>query len=313
MPGKTDIEWTDFTSNPIVAHVNIDGPDPNGVDGKRGWHCVKVSEGCRNCYAERINQRFGTGLPYTQQSARMIKVGFNRREIKSLIHSKAIAGKRVFVGDMTDIFGPQVTLEMLDELFAIFALRGDVTFQLLTKRPQRMGEYLQRIAGDMTHLQRMAHEKGLVLRPPWPLPNVWAGTSVEDQPSADRRIPALLECPARVRFVSAEPLLGAVILRAAQSRENQKVTGIDWVICGGESGPGARGMNPVWVKALRLQCSCSGVPFFFKQWGRLSNNPDQCDPTARENAGDVKGGCMLDGRIWQDMPLQPRRADDDQQ
>lgn len=150
----------------------------------------------------------------------------------------------------------------------------------------------------------------------WPLPNVWIGVSVEDQARADERIPLLLETPAAVRWVSAEPLLGRVDLRA------MKRDGLDWVVAGGESGPGARPMHPDWARSLRDQCVATGIPYFFKQWGEWVPAPEEMNYAEaaalacrlnREfepwssghtviRVGKRKAGRLLDGREWNEYP-----------
>jgi protein gp37 len=205
--------------------------------------------------------------------------------------------RRIFVENQSDLFAEWVTDEMLDCIFAVTALCPQHIFQVLTKRPERMLAYLQgKIALRIQILfqhhistekwgRKAEKSRGVSLGAPvaWPFPNVWLGVSVENQAAADERIPLLLQMPAAVRFASCEPLLGPVSLEelpshsgigrhlAAFSNFRDKYadvkTGIDWVICGGESGPGARPMHPDWARRLRDQCAAAGVPFFFKQWG----------------------------------------------
>ncbi len=205
---------------------------------------------------------------------------------------------RVFVNSMSDLFHEGVPDEFIDQVFAIMALCPQHTFQILTKRPARMMEYFQKL---MCRRQWRAgkedvdQETGAIIswlaafseehRGPdfgrqtaeamsqgWPLPNVWLGTSIEDQATADARIPHLLKTPAAVRFLSYEPALGPVDIREFLYRKMLQRIGaemqtINWVICGGESGPGARPMHPDWARSVRDQCQAAGVAFFFKQWG----------------------------------------------
>jgi len=206
-----------------------------------------------------------------------------------------------FVNSMSDLFHESVPDEVIDRVFAVMALCPQHTFQVLTKRSARMREYLAAHdtskAGDsitnaaflMNGLVRGYRGQGGSAT--WPMPNVWLGVSVEDQKRADERIPDLLATPAAVRFLSCEPLLGLVdltgIMQPGTSYVYQPLRGvrfdpmappsygsdeeetakIDWVIVGGESGPGARPMHPDWAHSLRDQCAAAGVPFFFKQWG----------------------------------------------
>lgn len=277
---KSNIEWTDYTSNPIKYRER--------ATGKVVWGCVKVSGGCGHCYAEDLAKRYGKGGPFTVGRMAELEPFVSEAELKALLSVKKLqAGSKVFVGDMTDIFGAWVPFEMLVRLFAVFARRPDVIFQLLTKRPERMREFI----GDLmrgTPSVAVLKEAGLdELR--WPLPNVWLGTSVEDQPAADKRIPELLATPAVVRYLSCEPLLGPVTLPREPSvsygscSENGRALGIEgrlhWVIVGGESGPKARPFDVAWGRSLHWQCASAGVAFFMKQYGskpvdgRFSNDP----------------------------------------
>ncbi len=313
MGKDTGIEWTDATWNPI-----------------RG--CSRVSEGCRNCYAEQMAYRFSAmGQPYAglvvmkNNHARWTgKVDFVEKHLLDPLKWKpgrpifdASSGElvgrdpkrslRIFVNSMSDLFHENVTDEMLDKIFAVMALCPQHTFQVLTKRPERMLEYLHQAVDerDMQRWHNAAIEAG-IFQPKrtigsfdeveWPLLNVWLGVSVENQAAADERIPVLLGTPAAVRFISAEPLLGHVdIVRfmphwkcqcgAVAMPLTDEITcscekpyeddwsrsldgyGLSWVIVGGESGPGARPMHPDWARSLRDQCAAAKVPFFFKQWG----------------------------------------------
>ncbi|WP_285905498.1 phage Gp37/Gp68 family protein, partial [Pseudodesulfovibrio pelocollis] len=264
---------------------------------------------------------------------------------------------RVFVGSMTDLFHESVPDKWLDMLFARMAETTRITYQILTKRPQRMREYLDSI-GRRASVMLARHEiylpdylKGTTTDvedgTPWPLPNVWLGVTVEDQLRADERIPLLLDTPAAVRYVSYEPGLGAVDLDRIQTeggtyhalsgsvgvegRGQAPYRKLDWVICGGESGPGARPMHPEWARGLRDQCQEAGVPFFFKQWGEWGDLPsrlmaEKCvavtldgqtySPDAaafngeslpygaaiRCRVGKKAAGRLLDGREWNEFP-----------
>lgn len=207
--------------------------------------------------------------------------------------------------------------------FAVMALAQQHTFQILTKRADRMRLYLDRasgrIADTIVHMRRNRGDRNLRIGPLahlppgarwWPLPNVWLGVSVEDQRRANDRIPDLLAIPAAVRWISAEPLLGAIDLvnitggTATSSRlavnaltgsiyrpdKGARAPGprLDWVVAGGESGPGARPMHPDWARQLRNQCAGAGVPFFFKQWGewKCALDRDRDDPDWRADYGN---------------------------
>jgi protein gp37 len=166
---------------------------------------------------------------------------FHAHRIAEPLHWKKAS--RVFVNSMSDLFHEKVDDWWIDRIFAQMMNCPRHTFQILTKRAQRMRTWCEEL-----------RQQGVM-----PLENVWLGVSVENQRFADERIPLLLETPAAVRFISAEPLLGPIRTLATSS--------LDWVIVGGESGPNARPMHPEWALSLRDQCASAGVPFFFKQWG----------------------------------------------
>lgn len=278
----TGIEWTDYSANPLRAVTR---------EGKPGWACVKVSSGCANCYSESINLRFGTGLPFVAKAMPDVRVVLDEQRVAAMLAAKprgpfrAPDGRpKVFIGDMTDVFGSWVPFETLDRLFAIFALRPDIDWQVLTKRPERMAEYLNENDGLTTPARvresamdyRRRHDLNLCWTfESWPLPNVWLGTSVEDQAAAGERIPHLLRCPAAVRFLSVEPLLGPVDLtevptrRAGASDSCRMRDMLHWVIVGGESGAKARACDVAHVESVRDQCAAAGVACFIKQLGSL--------------------------------------------
>lgn len=272
MSDKTQIEWTDATWNPI-----------------RG--CSRVSEGCRHCYAEGqaariIRMERGRGVPEGEGSydGLLAKGGQWNGRIKvvpdvmeqPLRWSKPRA---IFVNSMSDLFHENVADDVIDRVFAIMAKASQHTFQILTKRPERMAKYMQGLQAaadswapktvdgvftptqvlNIRYLSRKMGASGF--KAPWPLPNVWIGVSVESQESANERIPQLLETTAAVRWLSMEPLLGPVDVSAWLG------TGIDWVVAGGESGPQARPMHPLWPRQIRDQCAAANVPFLMKQWG----------------------------------------------
>lgn len=363
---RTDIEWADYAFNPLRAI--------HRQTGKVGWACQKVSAGCRECYAEVINKRFGTGEPFSAAGMKNVEVVLDHQRVAAALRfriPRGFTGKagdgrpKVFVCDMTDLFGEWVPFETMDRLFALFALRPDIDWMLLTKRPERMAEYfdgLDRKYAVHAAMERMCStlDDGTVpakLDPlngrkfivpaarwaaapafptglSWPLPNCWLGASFENQQAADLRIHHLLRCPAAVRFVSCEPLLGLVdlirsidvVIDVNGDREVPAVDGlaawIHWVIAGGESGPGARPMHPDWPQSLRDQCVAAGVPFFFKQWGawepcRFARLPtsrsyfefDALDqPQAMHRVGKKAAGRLLDGREWNEFPKEPPHA-----
>ena len=280
MGAKTEIAWTDSTWTPIRARVK-EGP----LAGHVGPHCERVSQGCVNCYSETNNGRClpanGTGLPFNRQSRDKVDIFVDEKILTHPLHWKA--ARRIFVCSQTDLFGEWVTDEMIDRVFAVMALCPQHTFQCLTKRPERMRKHVGAMGTrcnssfddyDASRRVGARHcaESYPMHKKRWPLPNVWLGVSCEDQKTADERIPLLLQTPAAVRFVSLEPLLGPVDLppdwlafERCGGGHITRSTKLDWVILGGESGPGARPMHLDWVRSVRDQCQSAGVAFFFKQ------------------------------------------------
>ena len=216
MSDKSAIEWTDATWNPVTG-------------------CTKVSPGCAHCYAETMTLRFKRGGPFLPGKT-TIRLHPERLDQPAKWRSP----RRVFVNSMSDLFHEEVPFGFVEQVFSKMEAYSQHTYQILTKRPERMREYVQ-WTGD----------------PRWP-ENVWAGVSVENQYWADRRVPLLREVPSFVRFLSCEPLLKPLEL---------DLRDIDWVIVGGESGPKARKMELAWAIDIRDQCAKAGVAFFFKQWG----------------------------------------------
>lgn len=279
MSANTQIEWTDRTWNPV-----------------RG--CSVVSPGCVNCYAMKFAHRFnGPGKPY-EGLTKQTKAGPQWTGQVRLVEDALLEPlkwrkpARVFVNSMSDLFHADVPDEFIVRAFAVMALAPRHTFQILTKRPSRMLEWMtsRGRAADvaiavfrrfqvLAEADRNAREAVAV----WPLPNVWLGVSVEDQQRADERIPLLLQTPAAVRFISAEPLLGPVNLHPWLTGHEQAGTPfdgaphvggcvaytppLDWVIVGGESGPGARRCDVAWVRSVVRQCREVSVPVFVKQLG----------------------------------------------
>lgn len=303
MPNKTNIEWTDYTSNPIAP-----------VGG--GWGCSKVSPGCDHCYAERLNKWRGNKRDFQGRWKFYLK----EKELEGLKRLNYQVGDfgtstYVFLGDMTDIFHPDVPFTMLEELFAVLDECDLLTVQLLTKRPGRMAYFANQVLGGS-----------------WP-PNVWAGTSVEAEWDGRRhlikRLDLLAQVPAKVRFVSYEPALGPVDFTPWLGVQHYPLTpeaeyvafrdpSVHWVITGGESGPGARPMHPAWVRSARDQCQAAGVAFFLKQWGLyepagypvIGNAPWTAMPWLDIGDGfppmvrltNKVGTAFLDGREWREFP-----------
>jgi len=354
MSDHTSIEWADATWNPVVG-------------------CSVVSPGCTNCYAMRLANRL-LDKPGAQYAGTTQRVNGNAVWTGKValapdhILTQPMRWKRprrIFVNSMGDLFHEGVPDAWIDRAFAVMALCPQHTFLVLTKRAARMREYFTANTGefDTGHacgriadaIQPMRTDNRAVGPVPhlhggerwWPLANVWLGVSAEDQQRADERIPDLLATPAVKRFVSCEPLLGPIRFREVlgddwlASGRSGEARGLDWVIVGGESGPGARPMHPDWVRALRDQCGAAGVPFFFKQWGEwLPWEPEHgpCwvaqngrsedhhnlfpveideDPAwddglwaldgntghaAFQRVGKSRAGRLLDGREWNEVP-----------
>lgn len=334
MADKSKIEWCDASWNPI-----------------RG--CSRVSEGCRHCYAERVAARFsGLGQPYeglavmTPSGARWTgEVRLVEEHLEDPLRWKR--PRRIFVNSMSDLFHESVPDEWIDRICAVMALAPQHIFQVLTKRPERMRDYMARgrdrivshmkskaaagVNGWADWTPRVARHKCWIEKfdehVGFPLPNVWLGVSVEDQKSADERIPLLLQTPAAVRWLSCEPLLGSIDLNSNAIRvDADSYAGqVHWVVVGGESGAGARPMNPEWARALRDECVAAGIPFFFKQWGQWFPVCEAVPEGAAWEIGKEKAlthihlwrdeaenvsvlvgkknaGRLLDGREWNDYP-----------
>ena len=281
MADRTRIEWTDATWNPITG-------------------CSVVSPGCTNCYAMRLA---GTRLRHHPTRAGLTRdtragpvwtgeVRLNEAALMQPLHWKR--PRRIFVCAHGDLFHESVPDEWIDKVFARMALAPQHTFQVLTKRTRRMRGYIENAIARVANAIRPLRTDTRAVGPLphldggerwWPLANVHLGTSVEDQPRADERIPDLLATEAAVRFVSAEPLLQTLDLGSYVGRSIFGIDSdhtpellvpfprLDWVIVGGESGPGARPMHPDWARSLRDQCVAAGVPFFFKQMARKAPIP----------------------------------------
>ena len=221
--------------------------------------CTKVSPGCAHCYAETFAERFRgvRGHPYEQGFD--LKLWPERLELP-LTWKRP---KMIFVNSMSDLFHADVPDAFIQQVFDVMARAHWHTFQVLTKRPENAAEM----------------SAGL----PWP-DNVWMGTSVENQRFTSR-VSSLTRTDARVKFLSCEPLLGPLCL---------DLRAIDWVIVGGESGPGARPMRADWARSVRQQCMDAGVPFFFKQWGAHDEHGVR--------VGKHRAGRVLDGRTWDGFP-----------
>lgn len=283
MGDKSQIEWTDATW-PVVTG------------------CTRVSPGCDHCYAFALHDRRHVAWKrgrWPDAPAQYHRPFSRVQLLEDRLNwpLKWRTPRRIFVPSMGDLFHEDVPDEFITRVFAVMALAPQHTFQVLTKRPERMAAWV----GDPWVLENMyAHWFEFSDGPRevnrWPLPNVWLGTSVESQAAADQRIPHLLRTPAAVRFLSCEPLLGPIDLRqylgycpwcgfpradwtdadrdespdgcaCCEARPSLRDTGIHWIIIGGESGPGARSMDIDWARWLIAQCRDAGVPVFVKQLG----------------------------------------------
>src|SRR3990167_8814640 len=275
---ETSIAWTDYSSNPLRYR---------DAAGKTVWACVHASPGCQHCYAESTAKRFHHGADFTMPNMRGLTPYLDEKELHTLLTSRKLAGKRVFVSDMTDLFGDWVTDDLLDVLFAHLSMRADVTWQVLTKRAARLYTYVYDpetpkrvwlIAFPDLWLQSINPGPGRDVL--WPPDNIWFGVSVEDQRRADERVWQLCKTPAAVRFLSCEPLLGPIDFSgltvglpwaggsAQGGRDYTRcLPMLDWVIVGGESGPGARPCDVYWVRNIVEQCQAAGVACFTKQLG----------------------------------------------
>lgn len=259
MSEGTKISWTSATWNPTTG-------------------CDQVSPGCDHCYALTLAarlKRMGNPRYRNDGNAKTSGPGF----ALTLHHDKLEEPlkwkkpRHIFVNSMSDLFHDDVPDDFLGAVWATMADTPQHIYQILTKRPRRMARFMQE------YVNELGYENAV-------LPNVWLGTSVEDQKRADLRIPHLMATPAAVRFLSCEPLLGPVNVRKRQWVWGGAEGTIGWVIVGGESGPDYRTMKPQWARDIRDQCVAAGVPFFFKQ----SSGPRS------------EMGKELDGRIWNEMP-----------
>ncbi|MFI7608515.1 DUF5131 family protein [Micromonospora sp. NPDC049366] len=353
----TDVEWADETWNPLLG-------------------CFRISGGCDFCYAIRT-AKVRSGHPnravaeafaglVERRNGRLDWTGkINLMEERLTQPLRWRKPRKVFVNALSDLFHDAVPVEFIARVFAVMAATPQHTYQILTKRHGRMRSLLRdecQCHASGTHF-RSAMEwaatphsptyvpglrSGLHHRMTWPLPNVWIGVSVEDQKTADLRIPALLETPAAVRWLSMEPLIGPVDLfgeadahghrgwpthwltgRPTWGTEEAHPNGmvgrplevaprVDWVVAGGESGPGARPMKLQWARTVRDQCVTAQVPFFFKQWGAwvpVSQMPEDTfmswdiahgtsayDRDQPWRVGKKAAGRLLDERIWDEYP-----------
>lgn len=295
MADHTKIEWTEATWNPVTG-------------------CTKVSQGCKHCYAERDWCRMQHLPAYAGRAFTDVDVHYDR--LAQPVHWKR--PRFIFVNSMSDLFHEAVPNIFIDDVFGVMAACERHTFQILTKRPARMREYLRedrrhhwadavarRFGGsDPDALHDAIHYGERAL------PNVWIGVSVEDQTAADERIPLLLQTPAAVRWISAEPLLGPVdltqfIVRSFDEAVAAEHYGLDWVVAGGESGQKARPMHPDWAYSVMEQCAAAHVPFLFKQWGEWVSAGQPAFGTVKGEVQHIRS----DGSFWGDDLTDDENAD----
>ena len=305
MGDRSGIEWTNATWNPTTG-------------------CTKLTQGCKHCYAKRLFPKVYPGRAFEDVRTHSDRLDQPLRWRRPRL---------IFVNSMSDLFHELVPDAFIDQVFHVMARAHRHTFQVLTKRADRMQRYIQSALEG--RLLQLGDGVGMQMRAP--LPNVWLGVSVEDQQNADERIPLLLGTPAAVRFLSCEPLLGAIdidrwIWSSTKDEHGVMELGFEpllhWVIVGGESGgKNVRTMHPDWARLLRDQCSAAGVPFFFKQWGHYKplfaqgdldlklRDPSRNlsikrgDFVAWESVGKKKAGRILDGRTWDQLPGTNPRLD----
>ncbi|ADV01305.1 phage Gp37/Gp68 family protein [Alicycliphilus denitrificans] len=316
MSENTKIEWCDHTFNP--------------------WEgCTKVGPGCDHCYAETRNARFGGGVAVNwgpgAPRRRTSSNNWNKPRAWNAAHAEFFAQhgrrQRVFCASLADVFDNAVNPSWRADLFDLIDATPALDWLLLTKRIGNAWKMMANACGVSQLSARL------------PLPNVWLGATITSQEEADRDILKLLAVPATRRFLSMEPLLGPVSFEGLFANPANPADGtnaleaLDWVIVGGESGPGARPMHPDWARSLRDQCQAAGTPFLFKQWGEhdLSYDRDRDDPDYRRCAtigrqpgrwinlkgghgfngervhyahrvGKKAAGRLLDGRIWDEFP-----------
>lgn len=240
MATSSSIEWTENTWNPVTG-------------------CNKVSQGCKHCYAERMAKRLHAMGMERYRNGFQVTLHEDLLDLPRQWRQPRV----IFVNSMSDLFHENIPLEFIQRVFATMDACQQHTFQILTKRSQRLRELAPFL--------------------PWPS-NVWMGVSVENR-DVTSRVDDLRQVPAQVRFLSCEPLLGPL--------DGLDLRGVNWVIVGGESGPGARPMKQEWVMSILQQCRETGVPFFFKQWGGVQKH---------------RTGRLLHGRTYDEMPALAEEA-----
>ena len=282
----TKIEWVGRSWNPVTG-------------------CTPVSEGCKNCYAERMAKRMAGRFGYPKKKPFQVTTHTDRLDQPQNWRKPS----SIFVCSMGDLFHESLPFWAIDAVIGSCMAANWHTYIFLTKRPVIAYNYFDSTSDRMENFQKL---KGIL------------GVTAENQAWADKRIPILLQIPAAKRFVSCEPLLSPVDLNFniktgyGSFKESYLNIGLDWVICGGETGPGARPMHPDWAKSLRDQCQEASVPFFFKSWGEWKGNypGDSWEPSGRMQhyyfdgpdlgkvwrCGKKNAGRLIDGQTWAQYP-----------
>lgn len=325
---NTRIEWADRTWSPVTG-------------------CTKISEACEHCYTERMSKRLAGRYGYPADNP--FQVTFHPDRLKEPLRWRKPS--RIFVCSMGDLFHPDVPDAIKLKVFDVIGGCPQHVFMILTKRPEQMKGFIDKLQVSAYNICVPIKTQFRLEKTPFfsqyrPLRNLWLGVTCENQQRADERIPILLQIPAAKRFVSVEPMLGPVDINRwtketctnyggigrvpnhphipAHMCQRCKGTGkvsyprFDWVICGGETGPGARPMHPKWVRSLRDQCQATGTAFFFKSWGdwcpswcgAQSWEPDHntpfyffdSPPIKTRRIGKKKAGRLLDGQEWSQYP-----------
>lgn len=307
MTQNTKIEWADHTFNPW-------------------WGCTKISPACDNCYAAALDKRtggdhWGADQPRKRTSAKnwLEPVRWNKHA--DAFFAEHGRHQRVFCASMADVFDNEVDPQWRIELFALIAATPRLDWLLLTKRIGNAQKMLQEVS---QHFGEMMDSNDRYIA----TPNIWLGATICNQEEAERDIPKLLAVPAAKRFLSIEPMLGAIDLErwlepaGLDTDYGLSNKGLDWVICGGESGHGARPMHPDWARSLRGQCDRACVPFFFKQWGEwapfvneahYTHGGEEKQPHTWVDAETAHHGlCWLvdDDGSWSNHTGKPRPSDD---
>jgi len=287
----TKIEWTHR-------------PGTTGITWNPVTGCTPISEGCAHCYARRMAHRLQGRFGYPE-APHEFDVTLHPDKLNAPLRWRK--PRTAFVVSMGDLFHEDVPFDWILTIWRAMFEAPRHTFLVLTKRAERMERFLNEWLPPAWQLA--------FLEPyPGPLPNVWGLITAENQDRLNERVPYLLRCPFVVRGVSIEPMLGAIDISAFYPPydwgrfpdQGDGVTypfdGLDWVIAGGESGPGARPMHPDWARGIRDQCQAAGVPFFFKQWG--ANPNPWCNEAAAAgwDYTQSNGGHLLDGREWRQWP-----------